>query len=145
MYITYDILQNQARQRFFIAEGRLDSQKLRDEGRIFIHLMAWARVGGSDTDLDALKQKLTADLDAKIRLIETTVNIAAIIGLKVIALKPAGEGTPPTLEGLSLTVRREGFPEEIWFEVERAVLPYDEDACPEDPDGLHFPGCGCEV
>ncbi|MNR82480.1 hypothetical protein D3C72_132390 [compost metagenome] len=127
MHITYTILKDHARQRFFIAEGKLDCQKLRDVGRIFIHSMAWANAGGNDDHLNALKQKLTADLDAEIRLIETTASIAVIVGLKVIALKRAGEGNPPTFEGLSMTVRREGFPEEIWLEVERAVMPYDED------------------
>lgn len=145
MHITHTILQDPARQRNFIAEGKLDAQKLRDVGRFFIHSMAWAKAGGNETHLEALKPKLTADLDAEIRLIETTVSLAAIVGLKVIALKPAGEGKPPAFEGLSMTVRREGFPEEIWLEVERAVMPREKDACPEDPDGLHFQGCGCEA
>ena len=32
-----------------------------------------------------------------------------------------------------------------WVPGQTSLLPEDEDACPQDPDGQHFIGCGCEV
>lgn len=95
-----------------------------------------------------LKFKLEADMEDEIQLIQQTITIAAMVGLKVIGLIPASEGegeNPPSVMGLSMTVRREGFREELWLETEPLAEPIDqEDFCPEDSEGIHFIGCGCD-
>lgn len=147
MFITYTMIQNPDRQRVFITDGQLNVEKLRDVGNIFINSMA--RISDPDVAdtvaFDNLKVKLIADLDDEIQLIQQTIAIAAMVGLTVIGLVPAIEGkNPPSVMGLSMTVHRDGFREELWLETERYVEPDAEDYCPKDSEGLHFIGCGCD-
>lgn len=90
-----------------------------------------------------LKFKLEADLEAEIQLIQTSITLAAVAGMKAVGLIAVTENPLPA-SPLVILIQRDGFPEVVWLDVE--MRPQDDyDACPNDPDGLHYPDCGCGV
>lgn len=96
----------------------------------------------------AVKNRLEANLDADIRLIETAIRMVEISGHRVVGLLPANKfGNAPVSLHLSVLVQLSDHREEsvVWLELAKAEILNTLEACTEDPDGLHFPGCSCEA
>ena len=96
----------------------------------------------------AVKNRLDANLDADIRLIETAFRVVEFTGHRVVGLIPANKfGHAPVSLHLSVSVQLSDHRAEsvVWLELTKAANLNAPEACTEDPDGLHFPGCGCEA
>lgn len=96
----------------------------------------------------AVKNRLAANLDAEIRLIETAIRMVEITGHRVVGLIPANKfGRSPVSLHLSVSVQLSDHREEsvVWLELTKAANFNARETCAEDPDGVHFPGCGCEA
>lgn len=94
----------------------------------------------------AVKNRLDTNLDADIQLIETAIRMVEITGHQVVGLIPANKfGRAPVSLHLSVSVQLSDHREEsvVWLELTKVGNLNAPNTCAEDPDGLHFPGCGC--
>lgn len=172
MRVITETLRHQQHASSFLLDGQLNIPKLKGAARVQIHPMAWAATRGisnalaiieenpdfepTDDELAdrvhpgsgwrevvewaaylTLKNRLEADLNAEIALLQTSMTFAAITGRRAVGLIPirAGENLPASND-FTIIVQRNDHPEAVCLDLEY-------NACPADPEGLHFIGCGC--
>lgn len=127
-----------------VIEQHADHEPNNDELAERIHpIFGWREVVEWAAYL-ALKNRLEADLAAEIRLIQTSMTFATITGRRVVGIIPIRAGdNPPAASDLTVVVQRDSYPEAVWLDLE-LIEDEDDDVCPKDGEGLHFPCCGCD-